>query len=126
MTSRQGLESWVVRHLKGPVSPKPKADAQSSQETVARPSTEDANMRSSEEHVQKEHNAGTVSMSQVLCEHGRLAPYKAGDMKLITRVSVIGYVDPRRFLQCIGRSKTYYHGRYVRIYARTFPIRYMR
>ncbi|EPT06051.1 hypothetical protein FOMPIDRAFT_1034036 [Fomitopsis schrenkii] len=90
VTSRQGLETWVVRHLKAQITPKA-SDSQGSREPVAPTSTEDNDERSSEVPAtqDKGHAAGgqgarTISMSQVLCEHGQLNPSKAGDMKLIT------------------------------------------
>lgn len=92
MASRQGLESWVARHLRARPSPRPNTDTKNSHQTAPTPS-EDEDVHPGEVAAvqcgEREQDAGAISMPQVLCEHGRLDPSKAGDMKLITRVSAI-------------------------------------
>lgn len=118
VASRQGLELWVARRLKAQNTSKSKADSDS--KDSREPSTEDNNECSSEAAaVQNERHAaacqgvGTISMSQVLCEHGQLNPSKAGDMKLITGVSATTYNDAPQILMNVGCSLAYRHRRYV-------------
>ena len=99
VVSRQGLETWVTRHLKAQPTIKPKADISAcSQGTIVPTAAANEDIRSSavttdqhEEHAQERQGVAIISIPEVLCEHGRLDPNKAGDMKVITRVSRTGH-----------------------------------
>ncbi|EPT04749.1 hypothetical protein FOMPIDRAFT_81981 [Fomitopsis schrenkii] len=77
---------WLAIEL-----PKQDLDSKGSREPVAPTSTEDNDERSSKVAAtpDKGHAAGgqgarMISVSKVLCEHGRLNSSNAGNMKLIT------------------------------------------
>ncbi|KAH9842756.1 cysteine proteinase [Rhodofomes roseus] len=82
VASRQGLESWISRHLKplSPSKPESESESKANDETASASPAEDKDPDSIEPTSDKD----VITMSQVLCEHGRLDPSKAGDMKLIT------------------------------------------
>ncbi|KAH9934725.1 cysteine proteinase [Fomitopsis serialis] len=77
VASRRGLESWVSRHLKASPS-ESEPGSKDAPEPASSSPTEDHSVDTSEWPIH------VIVMSQVLCEHGRLNPSKAGDMKLIT------------------------------------------
>ncbi|KZT68135.1 hypothetical protein DAEQUDRAFT_340767 [Daedalea quercina L-15889] len=83
VASRQGLESWVSRHLRAPPASEPKAGSAITQDDQRY----ESRVAWSKQPLEPNQDDGIVAMSQVLCEHGRLDPSKAGDMKLITQAA---------------------------------------
>ncbi|KAI0646997.1 cysteine proteinase [Trametes meyenii] len=74
VASRQSLESWISRHITKPKTPKT-TPAPAAEDAVPK---EDASVTLTEESTQI-----MLSISEVVCVHGKLDPNGAGDMKVI-------------------------------------------
>ncbi|KAI0374832.1 cysteine proteinase [Pilatotrama ljubarskyi] len=75
VVSRQGLESWLSHHLTKPKTPKM---------TPAATPLEDATKKEDVKTTSPASSSTTsISISDVVCAHGKLDPDKAGDMKVL-------------------------------------------
>ncbi|KAI0748066.1 cysteine proteinase [Daedaleopsis nitida] len=74
VASRQALESWLTRHIAKPKTPK----------TTPAPAIDQVSKGDRQEaFISGEPSKISISISDVVCSHGKLDPEKAGDMKVI-------------------------------------------
>ncbi|KAI0670438.1 cysteine proteinase [Trametes maxima] len=87
VASRQSLESWISRHITKPKTPKT-TPAPAVGDTIT---GEEAAVTSTEESVQ-----AVLSISEVVCIHGKLDPNSASDMKVIRAAACARIVEEDR------------------------------
>ncbi|CDO68332.1 hypothetical protein BN946_scf184799.g59 [Trametes cinnabarina] len=80
VASRQSLEAWIARHLT-----KPKSSKRSPEPLHAKMEPLDEHIISSAEGLPTA--SVSLTISEVVCSHGKLNPDKAGDMKIIRAVA---------------------------------------
>ncbi len=93
VASRQALESWLIRHILKPKTPKttpaPSGSAapQEGEGSAAVPTEAVPKQESPQESAPKESSELPISVLDVVCTHGKLDPEKVNNMKVIKAVS---------------------------------------